>query len=55
MSWDEYCEEPDMVQLPCKVCGRPVELTPDKAAEYEAKKDGPLCLEDALKANPEKF
>jgi len=51
----EYEQEIVLVSLPCKQCSRPVEVTKEKADEYEAKNDLPLCLEHAILNNPEKF
>jgi hypothetical protein len=48
-------KEIELVQLPCKVCGLPVDVTKKKAEEYKKANELPLCLQHAIEKNPEKF
>lgn len=48
-------ESVKLVQLPCKVCQRPIEVEESKAKEYEKSNTLPLCLEHAIEANPQDF
>jgi len=52
---DEELELDDFEQLPCAVCGQPVDITHEKKQAYEFAGLLPLCLEDELKAYPERF
>lgn len=48
-------QDDEFVQMPCKKCNKPVDITVQKAEEYKSKNDAPLCLECGFKEYPERF
>jgi hypothetical protein len=48
-------EEVELIQVPCSVCGRPIEITPARVAELQAAGTKVLCLEHYMEAHPTDF